>query len=134
MTGVQTCALPIFTAARVGRTRAVLQWLLIAAGLSAMAWTVVFLITTRREPSRQINAARATLAVLPFQVLNRQEDIGFLRLAIPDAITARLALAGNLRVSPTDAVVHAQPDEQTMPELARVLGVDYLLTGTIQKI
>ena len=122
------------TAARVGRTRAVLQWLLVAAVLTAMALTVAFLITTRREPSREINAARATLAVLPFQVLNRQEDIGFLRLAIPDAITARLARAGKLRVSPTDAVVHAQPDKQTIPELARVLGVEYLLTGTIQKI
>ena len=120
--------------AGLGRTRRGRQWVLAAAILSAIALTVAFVATTRREPSKGITATRTTLAVLPFHVLNRQEDIGFLGLAIPDAITARLARAGRLRVTPTNAVVHAQPDRRAIPETARALGVDYLLTGTIQLI
>ncbi|TLZ41537.1 MAG: hypothetical protein E6K32_09445 [Gammaproteobacteria bacterium] len=120
--------------AGLGRTRRGRQWVLAAAILSAIALTVAFVATTRREPSKGITATRTTLAVLPFHVLNRQEDIGFLGLAIPDAITARLARAGRLRVTPTNAVVHAQPDGRAIPETARALGVDYLLTGTIQLI
>ncbi len=119
-------------AVAVRRPRGVRQRLLVAAVSIAVVLGIAFLTMTRREPSPQ-SAAPATLAILPFHVLNRQDDIGFLGLAIPDAITARLARAGKLRVSPTGAVVRAQPETQTIPELARTLGVAYLLTGTIQQ-
>jgi tetratricopeptide (TPR) repeat protein len=46
----------------------------------------------------------------------------------------RVSRAGKLRVTPTNAVVHAQPDGRAIQETARTLGVDYLLTGTIQLI
>ncbi len=122
---------PIATSAR-GRSR-VLGWLLLAAALAAIGLSLSYLTRRESEAQRSTPSPRATLAVLPFEVLNRPKDIGYLAVGIPDAITARLARAGEIRVRPTGAVIHANPAAHPLPELAHLLEADYLLTGTLQE-
>jgi len=86
-------------AIRTPRSPRVLQLLVVAASLLAILLAVTHLTKTTRGTRQQAAPTPVTLAVLPFDVLNRQEDIGHLAIAIPDAITARLARAGQIRDS-----------------------------------
>jgi DNA-binding winged helix-turn-helix (wHTH) protein/TolB-like protein/tetratricopeptide (TPR) repeat protein len=112
----------------------VLQLLLVAGSVIAIVLAVPYLRKTTRGTRQQAAPAPVTLAVLPFDVLNRQEDIGHLAIAIPDAITARLARAGQIRVRPTTAVLHSDTRKRELADVARVLVAEYLLTGTLQEI
>ncbi|HSC06830.1 MAG TPA: winged helix-turn-helix domain-containing protein [Steroidobacteraceae bacterium] len=107
--------------------------LLVAAALAALA-VAVFQQTRKGEGARTATTPRATLAVLPLEVLNQQEEIGYLALGIPDAITARLARAGEIRIRPTAAVIQSDPAKHSLSELARLLETEYLLTGTLQQV
>ena len=112
----------------------VLQLLVVAASLLAILLAVTHLTKTTRGTRQQTAPTPVTLAVLPFDVLNRQEDIGHLAIAIPDAITARLARAGQIRVRPTSAILHSDTRKRELADVARVLSAEYLLTGTLQEI
>ena len=109
-----------------------LPWALLAATLVAIALSVWHYTKEGRAARPTAATTRATLAVVPFEVLNRPEDIGYLALGIPDAITARLAGASEIRVRPTGAVMHSDPAARAPADLARALDVEYLLTGTLQ--
>jgi len=112
----------------------VLPLLLVAASLIAIVLAVAHLTKTTRATRQRAAPPPLTLAVLPFDVLNREEAIGHLAIAIPDAITARLARAGQIRVRPTSAVLHSDTRKRELADVARVLGAEYLLTGTLQEI
>ena len=112
----------------------VLPLLLVAASLIAIVLAVAHLTKTTRATRQRAAPPPLTLAVLPFDVLNREEAIGHLAIAIPDAITARLARAGQIRVRPTSAVLHSDTRKRELADVARVLGTEYLLTGTLQEI
>jgi DNA-binding winged helix-turn-helix (wHTH) protein/TolB-like protein/tetratricopeptide (TPR) repeat protein len=110
-----------------------LRWLLVAASVIAIALAFPHLTKRTRETPHEAAPASVTLAVLPFDVLNRQEDLGHLAIAIPDAITARLAKAGQIRVRPTSAVLHSDTRKGELADVARRLAAEYLLTGTLQE-
>lgn len=130
--GSRPASAPIATTAR--RRSRVLAWLLLAVSLTAISLSLIHYLPRDAETRRYTTSRRATLAVLPFEILNGQKDISYLAVGIPDAITARLAGAREIRVRPTGAVIHADPAAHTPAELARVLEADYLLTGTLQEI
>jgi eukaryotic-like serine/threonine-protein kinase len=76
---------------------------------------------------------RITLAVLPFDILTDQPDIGFLRVGIADAITTKLSSVGQLRLRPTSSVLHYQKSQADARQLGQTLAADYVATGTVQK-
>jgi tetratricopeptide (TPR) repeat protein len=69
---------------------------------------------------------------VPFEVLDRQADLGYLGVGIPDAINARLAGTGPLRVRPTESVMHADLAAHALVELTGILETDYLPIITVQ--
>jgi eukaryotic-like serine/threonine-protein kinase len=69
-----------------------------------------------------------SVAVLPFRVLSAAEEIGFLGIGVPDAIISRLTLVSGLRVRAA-----LDKDRVDLVQAGRELGVNYVLTGTIQK-
>ncbi len=74
---------------------------------------------------------RLMLAVLPFENLGLPEDEYFAD-GITDEITSRLAVVRGLGViSRTSAYAYKNSDK-TLPEIAKELGVDYILEGTIR--
>jgi serine/threonine protein kinase len=77
---------------------------------------------------------KITLAVLPFDVLTGEEDIGFLRVGIADAIITKLSNVGRLRLRPTSAVLSYEKQHADVPGTGRALAADYVVAGTVQKM
>ncbi len=77
-------------------------------------------------------ADRPVVAVLPFENLGPTEDEYFAN-GITDAITARLARVGGLGVISRSSAMQYKGSSLTTQEIARELGVGYVLEGTIQR-
>ena len=102
----------------------------IATGLILAALLVVgFVLYERRDLTRP-HGQTTTLAVVPFKVLSGAEDIGFLGIAVPETIVARVALVKTIRVK---AVLGPSKENDDPQARGRALGVEYVLGGTIQK-
>jgi DNA-binding winged helix-turn-helix (wHTH) protein/tetratricopeptide (TPR) repeat protein len=76
---------------------------------------------------------RRAVAVLPFRILGAgagaDADLG---LAVADAVIGRLARHDGLLVLPTLAVTHLGGESRAPQDVARELGVDAVLTGSLQ--
>src|SRR5262245_31200593 len=111
-------------------------------------WTVASLLlivtaggirlANRSTDARPLDGAGDTvhLAVMPLRMLSGSdaEDSSYLGVGVADAITTRLSGVRRLRLRPTAAVLQykdAQPDPVVA---AKMLGVQYLLLGTIQQV
>jgi len=73
-----------------------------------------------------------SLAVLPFQSLTHDTEDAHLGLALADATTSELALVHSLLVRPTAAILRYQSGADPVTA-ARELGVDAVVTGTVQR-
>jgi len=74
---------------------------------------------------------RLMLAVLPFENLGLPEDEYFAD-GITDEITSRLAVVHGLGVISRTSSYAYKNSDKTLPEIAKELGVDYILEGTIR--
>jgi len=83
--------------------------------------------------AKPASSDRITLAVLPFEVLTNEEDIGFLRVGIADSIITKLASFGRLRLRPTSAILRYEKQQPDSRQAGQALGADYVATGTVQK-
>lgn len=72
------------------------------------------------------------LAVLPFTCLGPETD-EHLGLALADALIGRLTEADGVRVRPTGAVAAYATDPKPPRDAAKALGVDAVVTGTLQR-
>lgn len=72
--------------------------------------------------------APVSVGVVPFRVLSGVEEIGFLGIGVPDAIISRLTLVSTLRVRAA-----LDKDRVDLVQAGHELGVDHVLSGTIQK-
>jgi len=72
------------------------------------------------------------LAVLPFENLGPVEDEYF-AAGITDAITARLAGIHGLGVISRQSAIQYKKREEDTRQIAKALGVDYILEGTVQR-
>jgi eukaryotic-like serine/threonine-protein kinase len=98
----------------------------VAIGLSVAALLVAgYAMFLRRS-----DAPVVRLAVLPFNVLSGAQEIGFLGIGVPDTIISRIASVKNLRVR---ALLSPGKERADPQEIGRELGVNHVLSGTIQK-
>jgi len=72
------------------------------------------------------------LVVLPFENLGSVEDEYF-AAGITDAITARLAGIGGLGIISRQSAMQYKGREMNTRQIAKELGVDYILEGTVQR-
>ena len=83
--------------------RSKMMW---AAGILVALVAILLAIGYRRHfLGSKPSPDRIILAVLPFEVLTNEEDIGFLRVGIADSIITKLAGFGRLRLRPTSAIL-----------------------------
>jgi TolB-like protein len=95
----------------------------VAFALIASAWY------QRRRTDVRPEVPTASVAVLPFTVLSGSPEIGFLAIGVPDRIISRISVVRGLRVRAM--LDNTQGDNAD--SVGRRLGVDYVLTGTIQQ-
>ena len=98
----------------------------VVAAVAALIVTKPWIIETATDQPEKI-----MLAVLPFENLGDPEEEYFAD-GITDEITSRLASVHNLGViSRTSAYAYKESDK-TLPQIAKELGVDYVLEGTVR--
>ena len=74
-----------------------------------------------------------SIAVLPFDNLSRDPDNAFFAEGVQDEILTRLAKITDLKVISRTSTQHFKSSPDNLPQIARQLGVAYILEGSVQK-
>jgi len=87
-------------------------------------------------PNLLVGEARAsefeTLAALPFRNVNGSENNGIIAVGIHEDLLTQLTLIGSLRVTSRTSVQEYANTDESLGEIAKQLGVEYLLEGSVQ--
>ena len=110
------------------------RWLLLAVTALLSVAIVVGYRSLFWRSKPPFSADRITLGVLPFDVLTGDEDIGFLRVGIADAVITKLSNVRRLRLRPTSAVLKYENQQADPRQAGQALAIDYVATGTLQKM
>ncbi len=95
--------------------------------LIAVAWAVGGTVPAAPEPTG------ASLAVLPFENLTGDDDQDFLADGTTDALIAGLARVKSVTVISRTSVMRFRGSRLTVPEIARELGVSFVLEGSVRR-
>lgn len=101
-------------------------WLITAAVVLAAVVVGLFLRLNRAQaqPIRSV-------AVLPFRNLGTVEQDDYFAAGMTDAVTTDLAELSDLKVVSETSVARFKNTKQTIPEIARTLGVDAVVEGAV---
>ncbi len=119
---------PVQTPA-VTRSRA---WIVIAAGI-AVALGILTFWTVRRHAISAGARPIQSLAVLPLQNLSGDPGQEYFADSVTDELTAMLAKGSTLRVISHTSAMQFKEIHRQLPEVARELGVDGILEGSIAR-
>jgi len=107
------------------------RWPVIAGIIVAAVAAVIALFSFWPKERVGTSDGKKMLAVLPFENLGASEDEYFAD-GITDEITSRLATLQGLGVISRTSAIQYKNSEKSLPEIAKELGVDYILEGTIR--
>jgi serine/threonine protein kinase/Flp pilus assembly protein TadD len=99
--------------------------LLVAGGL---VWSV-----KRSGASTGANSSKPSVAVLPLQNLSAQPDSSYFSDGMTDEITTKLSKIQGIDVASHSSVVAAKGADKSATDVGKLLGVRYLLEGTVRK-
>jgi adenylate cyclase len=95
-----------------------------------------FVLAPRRvfSPSDSLAAINAkSIAVLPFENLSEDKANAYFAEGMQDEILTRLAKITDLKVISRTSTQHFKSSPDNLPQIARQLGVAYILEGSVQK-
>ena len=100
-----------------------------------MAIIATLLIALRESRSARESSIPAihSLAVLPLQNLSADPTQEYFSDGMTDALITDLAQIGSLKVISRTSIVRYKKSEKSLPEIARELGVDGIVEGTVQR-
>jgi TolB-like protein len=98
---------------------------LLGITLGAVSYAIYQGYSSRRQPAE----ATRSLAILPFQNLNRDTSSDFLGFSLADAVITKLGYVSALTVRPSSAIQKYRDQVIDIPKVAAELNVDTLLTG-----
>jgi TolB-like protein/Flp pilus assembly protein TadD len=121
-----------FQALKKHRVR--IRWAITAAALVALAVIVAGIAMFSRYRVRSTLAApEKSIAVLPFENLSEDKANAYFADGIQDEILTRLSKIADLKVISRTSTQHYKSAPENLPEIARQLGVAYILEGSVQK-
>ena len=111
------------------RARGIAQWGLVATMMAAIVVLVAMLIGTLRTgpPSSRIS----TLAVLPLRFVSGEADAPYLAEGLTDQLITTLGQIHSLKVTAQTSVARFKGTDVPVAEIARQLGVDGIVEGTV---
>jgi TolB-like protein/AraC-like DNA-binding protein len=93
-----------------------------------LTWAGIHFLKERAKP------VETSIAILPFDNLSSNDDIQFFADGIVEDLLTRLSALNNLKVtSRTSSEMFRNKGSKTIPEIGEILGVDYILEGTVQQ-
>ena len=105
---------------------AALVVLLLAIG--AIAWY------EKHSPAQSATvASKPSVAVLPLQNLSAEPDSNYFSDGMTDEITTKLSKIQGIDVAPHSSVAALKATDKTAAEMGKILGVRYLLEGSVRK-
>lgn len=109
------------------------MWWTGAIAIGAAMLILAVLITFRGSRSARASSFPVihSLAVLPLQNLSADPSQEYFADGLTDELITQLAKLSSLRVVSRTSVMHYKNTERTVPEIARDLGVDAVLEGSI---
>jgi TolB-like protein/tetratricopeptide (TPR) repeat protein len=107
------------------------RWWAVAALMIAIA-AIAAVGFTIHWPSGASQARAAAVAVLPFEDLSPSADRQYFADGVHEEIIARLAGIGGLRVASQSAVAPYRDSGTPLPDVARQLGVESVIRGTVR--
>jgi TolB-like protein/class 3 adenylate cyclase/predicted negative regulator of RcsB-dependent stress response len=105
-----------------------LLWLAMLIALIIFIFSIKSLSITTNNSVRDLS-----IAVLPFDNLSTDKDSEFFRDGITEDILTQLSKLKDLRVISRTSVMQYKDTKKTIPEIAKELGVSYILEGSIRK-
>src|SRR5437667_389746 len=110
------------------------RWAEAAIGLLVLAAIVAAFIFLLRKPTRAVvNIAEKSIAVLPFENLSEDKANAYFAEGIQDEILTRLSKIADLKVISRTSTQHFKSAPGNLSEIAKQLGVAYILEGSVQK-
>jgi|KBSMisStaDraftv2_1062788.scaffolds.fasta_scaffold18710_3 TolB-like protein len=108
------------------------RWLVLAGVATAALFGVIYILTRSRVPAAT-RPKITSLAVLPFKNLSGDSGQQYFVDGLTNELTADLANLGTLRViSPSSGIRYADT-QKALPQIARELSVDAVVTGTVER-
>jgi TolB-like protein/DNA-binding winged helix-turn-helix (wHTH) protein len=98
--------------------------------LAALAMGAVLLVS-KRSPSHDLPAAIRSIAVLPLENLTGDPSQEYFADGMTDALITELAQVRGLKVISRTSTMRYKGTKKTLPEIARELGVDAIVEGTV---
>lgn len=106
--------------------------MLAMAALVALSAAAVWISRTPQPPSRPGAKPITSLAVLPLQNLSSNPDEDYFADGLTDALITSLAKIGSLKVISRTSAMAFKGARKPLPDIARNLGVDAIVEGTVQ--
>ncbi len=107
-------------------------WLL-AGGVVVLAVAAVFSLVTRNNSKNtaRIGSEFRSVAVLPFENLSGKDSEEYLADGLTEEVIGRLAGIQGLRVISRTSVMRFKTARPSVPEIAKMLGVDTIVEGSV---
>jgi len=106
---------------------------LLAAGVVlALGGGAVYWLSTRGTPPDRDHTSLPSIAVLPLENLSADAEQEYFSDGLTDELITDLAKLRGLRVISRTSVLPYKRIKRPLPEIARQLGVDYVVEGTIR--
>ena len=120
---------------RALRKRKRVRWAEAAAALLIFGAIVAAFVLVSRKSSTSISpVSNKSVAVLPFENLSKDEENAFFAGGVQDEILTDLAKIADLKVISRTSVMKYKSDlERNLREIAKTLGVSYVVEGSVQR-
>jgi TolB-like protein/Tfp pilus assembly protein PilF len=89
--------------------------------------------TATRSQTTPSTIPEKSIAVLPFENLTSDKEKAYFADALQDEILARLSKIADLKVISRTSTQHYKTAPENLPEIAKQLGVAYILEGSVQQ-
>lgn len=113
-------------------------WKVIAAALLLLTATagIVYFVSTKNLAKTETNSqvSEQTLAVLPFKLLNPNDESNYLSIEFADSLITKLSSVRSLTVRPTNSVIRYALNKTDAADAGRELKVGTVIDGTIQQV
>ena len=109
------------------------RWLA-AAGVAVVGLLVIAYVTYRGRTEHSARPKIKSLAVLPLKNLSGDPAQEYLADAMTEALIGRLSGIHDLRVISHTSVMRFRVPQDSAPEIAKMLGVDALVEGSVLKV
>jgi TolB-like protein/tetratricopeptide (TPR) repeat protein len=108
------------------------RWLVLAGGAVLVLLTLAYGLV-RRHPGTATQPKIKSLAVLPLKNLSGDPTQEYLADGMTEALVGRLSSIHDLRVISRTSVMRFKDTKLSVPEIAKTLGVDALVEGSVMR-